>query len=74
MNPPPLIKEPSKRYLRDVLIYCCDIEMQKPSEKIDVGFVEKCVDLLLQIQGLDATLTDEEIAERVKQIHLQKYR
>lgn len=59
------INDSSGISFRDFLIICCDMEMQKPLEKIDTDFVDKCVDILLKIQGIDAALSDEELAERI---------
>lgn len=62
------INDSSGISFRDFLIICCDIEMQKPLEKIDTDFVDKCVNILLKIQGIDGTLTDEEISAGVNAI------
>ncbi len=62
------INDSSGISFRDFLIICCDMEMQKPFEKIDTDFVDKCVDILLKIQGIDATLSDEELAERINHL------
>ncbi len=45
-----------------------DLEIQKPLKEINTEFIDKIVSLSLEIQGLKAELTPEEVEEKVRKI------
>ena len=45
-----------------------DLEIQKPLKEINIEFIDKIVSLSLEIQGLKAELTPEEVEEKVRKI------
>ncbi len=42
--------------------------MEKPIEKMNTDLIFKCSRLILKLRGIDATLSEEEIRERVEKI------
>lgn len=51
-------------HLYDVM----NTEINKPYEEIDADFIEACVELILELQGKNFTLSNEEIEDRVRKI------
>ncbi len=60
--------ELKKEKLIAYLIHCIDQEYKKPLEEIDMDYIDECVEFLLDLQGIDATLTPEVIKEKVSEI------
>lgn len=46
----------------------CNLEIQKPINDIDTDLIEEAVTLGLELKGLKATLTPEEVKEKVRKI------
>ena len=57
-----------KNQLIEHLLAACAAETDKPYEEIDADFVEACTELILELQGKNFTLSNEELEEKVRQI------
>ncbi len=60
--------ESNKNQLIEHLYAVLNTEMEKPYEEIDADFIEACVELILELQGKNFTLSNEEIEELVRKI------
>ena len=58
----------NKNQLIEHLYAVLNTEMEKPYEEIDADFIEACVELILELQGKNFTLSNEEIEELVRKI------
>lgn len=58
----------NKNQLIEHLYAVLNTEMEKPYEEIDADFIEVCVELILELQGKNFTLSNEEIEELVRKI------
>lgn len=57
-----------KNILIEHLYEVLNTEMAKPYEEIDAELIESCVELILELQGKNFTLSNEEIEEKVRKI------
>ena len=57
-----------KKLLIKILDKIQDKEVEKPIEKMNTDLILKCSRLILKLRGIDATLSEEEIRERVEKI------
>lgn len=57
-----------KKLLIKILNKIQDKEVEKPIEKMNTDLIFKCSRLILKLRGIDATLSEEEIRERVEKI------
>ncbi len=64
--------ESNKNQLIEHLYAVLNTEMEKPYEEIDADFIEVCVELILELQGKNFTLSNEEIEELVRKIPFVK--
>lgn len=60
--------EQNKEQLIERLYAVINTEIEKPYEKIDADLVEACVELILELQGKNFTLSNEELEEQVRKI------
>lgn len=58
----------SKEQLIERLYAVMNEETEKPYEEMDSDLIENCVELILELQGKNFTLSNEEIEERVRNI------
>lgn len=58
----------NRNQLIEHLYAVLNTEMEKPYEEIDADFIEVCVELILELQGKNFTLSNEEIEELVRKI------
>ena len=58
----------SKEQLIEHLYAVMNAETEKPYEEIDADFIEACVELILELQGKNFTLSNEEVEEQVRKI------
>lgn len=58
----------NKNQLIEHLYAVLNTEMEKPYEELDADFIEVCVELILELQGKNFTLSNEEIEELVRKI------
>ena len=57
-----------KNLLIKILNKIQDKEVEKPIEKMNTDLIFRCSKLILKLRGIDATLSEEEISERVDKI------
>lgn len=58
----------SKEQLMEHLYAVMNAETEKPYEEMDTDFIEACVELILELQGKNFTLSNEEVEEKVRKI------
>ena len=58
----------SKEQLIEYLYAVMNAETEKPYEEMDTDFIEACVELILELQGKNFTLSNEEVEEKVRKI------
>lgn len=58
----------SKEQLIERLYAVMNAETEKPCEEMDTDLIDDCVDLILELQGKNFTLSNEEIEEMVRSI------
>lgn len=59
------LSKDEKKYLITKLM---DAELEKPYQEVDSDFITECVDCLLDLDGIDAELSVEEVERRVNDI------
>lgn len=57
-----------KKLIIKILNNIQDKEVEKPIEKMNTDLILRCTKLILKLRGIDATLSEEEINERVEKI------